>query len=62
METRQRADLALGGLDRQRFNDFVLAQRMLPPDLLLKAVMDELVPAEKARAAASRLARATTPN
>jgi uncharacterized protein (DUF885 family) len=54
LETRQRAELALGGhLDRQRFNDFVLSQGMLPPDLRLRAVMEEFVPAEKARAAAS---------
>jgi len=54
LEIRQRAELALGGrLDRQRFHDFVLAQGLLPPDLLQKAVAEELVPAEKARAAAS---------
>ena len=34
LETRQRAELALGGhLDRQRFHDFILAQGLLPPDL-----------------------------
>ncbi len=55
LEARQRAELALGGrLDRQRFNDFILAQGLLPPDLRLKAVLEEFVPAEKARAAASR--------
>ena len=54
LETRQRAELALGGhLDRQRFHDFILAQGLLPPDLRLRAVMEEFVPAEKARAAAS---------
>jgi uncharacterized protein (DUF885 family) len=63
LETRQRAELALGGrLDRQRFNDFVLAQGMLPPDLRLRAVMEEFVPTEKARAAAIRGAPAATPN
>ncbi len=63
LETRQRAELALGGrLDRQRFNDFVLSLGMLPPDLRLRAVMDEFVPAEKLRAAANRPAPATTPN
>ena len=63
LETRQRAELALGGrLDRQRFHDFILAQGLLPPDLRLRAVMEEFVPAEKARAAASRPAPATKTN
>lgn len=63
LETRQRAELALGGrLDRQRFNDFVLAQGLLPPDLRLRAVMEEFVPGEKARAAAARPAPATKAN
>ncbi len=53
LETRQRAELALGGhLDRQRFHDFILAQGLLPPELRLRAVMEEFVPREKARAAA----------
>ena len=48
METRQAAQLALrGNFDRQAFNDFVLAQGLLPPRLLRKAVMDEFVPAHK---------------
>lgn len=44
METRQAAQLALGPrFDRLAFNDFVLAQGLLPPGLLRKAVMDEFV-------------------
>lgn len=63
LETRIRAELALGGhLDRQRFNDFILAQGLLPPDLRLHAVIEEFVPAEKARAAASSPAPATKTN
>jgi len=63
LETRQRAELALGGrLDRQRFHDFILAQGLLPPDLRLRAVMEEFVPAEKARAAASAPAPKTKTN
>ena len=63
LETRERAELALGGrLDRQRFHDFILAQGLLPPDLRLRAVMQEFVPAEKARAAASTPATKTKPN
>ena len=49
METRQAAELVLrGNFDRQAFNDFVLAQGLLPPRLLRKAVMEEFVPAHKA--------------
>ena len=53
METRQAAQLALRrDFDRQAFNDFVLAQGLLPPALLRKAVMEEFVPARQHRAAA----------
>ena len=46
METRQAAQLALRGkFDRLAFNDFVLAQGLLPPALLRAAVMDDFVPA-----------------
>lgn len=55
METRERAELALRSkFDRQRFNDFVLSQGLLPPDLLKKAVMETFVPAELARGAGTR--------
>jgi Bacterial protein of unknown function (DUF885) len=50
METRERAELALKKrFDRQRFNDFVLGQGMLPPALLQRAVMETFVPEELAR-------------
>ncbi len=50
METRERAQLALKEkFNRQHFNDFVIGQGLLPPDLLQKAVMEEFVPAELAR-------------
>ena len=46
METRQAAEVAMGRrFNRQKFNDFVLAQGLVPPRLLRKAVMEELVPA-----------------
>ena len=49
METRQAAQLALRDrFNRLEFNDFVLAQGLLPPKLLRKAVMDEFVPAHVA--------------
>jgi hypothetical protein len=48
METRQAAQLALRGqFDRMAFNDFVLAQGLMPPALLRKAVMDEFVPSRR---------------
>ena len=34
--------------DRMRFNDFILAQGVLPPALLRKAVIEEFVPAQRA--------------
>ena len=47
METRQATQLALRGkFDRRAFNDFVLAQGLVPPKLLRKAVMEEFVPAQ----------------
>jgi uncharacterized protein (DUF885 family) len=47
METREAAEVALGKkFDRQAFNDFVLAQGLVPPALLRKAVMEEFVPAQ----------------
>lgn len=47
METRQAAEVALRKkFDRQAFNDFVLAQGLVPPALLRKAVMQEFVPAQ----------------
>jgi uncharacterized protein (DUF885 family) len=50
METRQAAQLALRGkFNRMAFNDFVLAQGLVPPRLLRKAVMEEFVPAQSGK-------------
>ena len=35
--------------DQRAFHDFVLAQGILPPDILKDAVMNEFVPAQRAR-------------
>jgi len=44
--------MALGKrFDRTRFNDFILAQGMLPPRLMEKAVTEEFIPSQQARAA-----------
>lgn len=46
MQTRQRAQLALREkFDRQAFNDFVIAQGLLPPAILRRAVLEQFVPA-----------------
>jgi len=33
--------------DQKKFHDFVLAQGLLPPDLMRKAVMEDFVPVQK---------------
>jgi uncharacterized protein (DUF885 family) len=51
LQIRQRAEMALGKrFDRTRFNDFVLAQGMLPPRLLEKAVTENFVPSQQPQA------------
>lgn len=55
LTTRERAQFALGKhFDRQRFHDFVLAQGLLPPAMLEKAVLEDFVPAERARLGSGR--------
>jgi hypothetical protein len=45
LEIREDAERRLGSFfDRHKFNDFVLAQGMLPPSLLRKAVEEEFIP------------------
>ena len=45
LEIRQAAEKALGPkFNIQKFHDFILAQGLLPPDLLRKAVMEDFVP------------------
>lgn len=48
MELRAEVERILGPkFDRQAFNDFLLAQGVLPPKLLRKAVFEEFVPQQK---------------
>jgi uncharacterized protein (DUF885 family) len=50
MELRAQTELALGDrFDRKAFNDFLLDQGLLPPDLLAKAVREQFVPRQHAR-------------
>ena len=45
---RTQTELALrDDFDQQSFHDFILAQGMLPPDLMNKAVMEDFVPAQR---------------
>jgi len=48
VDIRKEAEKALGPkFDVMKFHDFILSQGLLPPDLLRKAVMEELVAAAK---------------
>jgi uncharacterized protein (DUF885 family) len=48
MELRTEVERTLGkNFDRMRFHDFVLAQGLLPPKLLRKAVLEEFVPSQQ---------------
>ncbi len=50
LELRAETELALGvKFDRLAFNNFLLDQGLLPPDLLARAVREEFVPARKAK-------------
>jgi hypothetical protein len=45
---RRETEQALGKtFDQKKFHDFILAQGLLPPDLMRKAVIEEFVPAQK---------------
>jgi hypothetical protein len=47
MELRTATEITLGAkFDRQAFNDFLINQGLLPPDLLAKAVREEFIPAQ----------------
>jgi uncharacterized protein (DUF885 family) len=45
---RKETEKALGAkFDQKKFHDFILAQGLLPPDLMRKAVLEEFVPAAR---------------
>lgn len=45
---RKHTEAALGAkFDQKKFHDFILAQGLLPPDLMRKAMMEHFVPAQK---------------
>ena len=48
IELREDTEKALGPkFNQKRFHDFILAQGLLPPDLIRKAIMDDLIPAQQ---------------
>ena len=48
LELRMETELALGAkFDRLAYNNFLLQQGMLPPDLLAKAVREQFVPSRR---------------
>ena len=48
MQLRAETEVKLGTkFDRQKFNDFILSQGLLPPDLMKKAVEEEFIPAQQ---------------
>jgi hypothetical protein len=50
MQMKAEAEMALGRkFNRQRYHDFILAQGLLPPAIIGRAVQQEFVPAERAR-------------
>lgn len=47
MKTRSAAEKALGAkFNQEKFHDFIIAQGLLPPELLRKAVMEQFVPSQ----------------
>ena len=50
LQMRAETEIALGDkFDHQAFNNFLVDQGLLPPDLLAKAVREEFVPTQKAK-------------
>jgi uncharacterized protein (DUF885 family) len=48
LSLRAETEKALGAkFDQKKFHDFILAQGLLPPDLMRKAVLEEFVPEQK---------------
>ena len=50
MELRTATEVALGPkFNRQEFNDFIIGQGLLPPELLAKAVREQFIPTQAAK-------------
>jgi Bacterial protein of unknown function (DUF885) len=49
LQLRQETEKALGKkFDQKKFHDFILAQGLLPPDLMRQAVLTDFIPSQKA--------------
>jgi uncharacterized protein (DUF885 family) len=60
LQLRKDTEASLGAkFDAKAFHNFILAQGLLPPDQMRKAVVDDFVPKQKSASAA---APATAPN
>lgn len=47
LELRKETERALGSrFDARKFHDFILAQGLLPPDLMRKAVQEDFIPSQ----------------
>ena len=47
IDLRKETETALGAqFNQKRFHDFILAQGLLPPDLMREAVREKFIPAE----------------
>jgi len=52
---RKETQTALGAkFNQKNFHDFILAQGMLPPDLIRKAVMEHFIPSQRTASADAR--------
>jgi uncharacterized protein (DUF885 family) len=51
LQLRKDTEAALGAkFDQEKFHDFILAQGLLPPDLMRRAVTEDFLPAQKGAA------------
>jgi Bacterial protein of unknown function (DUF885) len=54
LQLRKDAEAALGAnFDQKKFHDFILAQGLLPPDLMRKSVIEDFIPSQKSARAGS---------
>ena len=54
LQLRKDTEAALGAkFDQKKFHDFILAQGLLPPDLMRKSVMEDFIPSQKGAGAGS---------
>ncbi|HMI73343.1 MAG TPA: DUF885 family protein, partial [Steroidobacteraceae bacterium] len=48
LSLRQETETALGKkFDQKKFHDFILAQGLLPPDLMRSAVLEDFIPSQR---------------